>query len=151
MPGDKDAGGLIPNNNHEAENPGLGASPEFIEKWLENQNKQVEAKARETELQFQQDDHAFEFGKLSLEAQSKDRVDERANGRKSQRDRLIFVLVVILVIAILVAAALFLGKDVVALELVKAVLFITAGAAGGYGYGRTKGRQDGDSPPSAPP
>lgn len=124
--------------------PGHGASPELIERWLENQNKQIEAKARETELQFQQDNHAFEFGKLSLDAQGRDRIHERTNSRKSQRDKMVFVFAIILVIAVLVAVALFLNKDEIALELVKAVIYVTAGAVGGYGYARTKPKGESD-------
>lgn len=127
----------------------LGTSPDLIEKFLDSQNRQVEAKVKETELQFQQDSNNFEYGKLALEAQSNDRVNERISARKTSRERYIFLFAVIALVVGLIATAMWLNKDEMAKELVKALIYVSAGALGGYGLGKAKGKNEPD-PPQTP-
>lgn len=113
-------------------------SPDIVERWLQTQNRQIDAQVRASELQCQQDTHAFEFGKLALAAQKDDRVHERENNRKAQRDRLVFLLLIAVLVGAIIITAICLNKEQIAMELVKAVIYIAAGAAGGYGYAKTK-------------
>jgi Flp pilus assembly protein TadB len=121
---------------------------ELLERFVENQGKDLAVRAQELEIEKQKDNNSLEFGKLSLAAQERDRTHDRECGRKVQRDRLIAVLTVVLIFAALVFAALQLNKDAIAMELVKAVILVSAGAAGGYGYAKSSARNAVDSPPT---
>ena len=54
-----------------------------IEKWLDNQSKEIETKQRDIELRKQTDDHNFEYAKFALNAQVDDSKDERGHGSKN--------------------------------------------------------------------
>jgi len=130
-----------------AHEPGAPA-PELIDKWLDNQNQQIEAKARETELAFQQDKHSFEFATLSIASQERDREAARVCARKTRQDSFWLIGVLVLILATLLGLALWLSKDAVALEIIKDIGLLFGGAFGGYGYGKSKSRDKSPDDPS---
>ena len=72
--------------------PETGAvhSQVVIEKWLENQTKEIETRQLEVDLQKQTDNHNFEYAKTALRAQATDSESERIHASQRHRRNLIF-------------------------------------------------------------
>lgn len=110
---------------------------QFIEVLVANQTKELEVRARELELHRQTDRHNFEYAQAALAAQVQDRQAERESRRKSKVHTYIFVSFVILLVIALVSIALWLNKDQVALEVIKAIVYLLSGGGAGYAIGKT--------------
>lgn len=110
----------------------------LIERFVENQSKEIELRQREMELEQQRENNGFSYGKAALEAQERDRKDERECRRNQRKDQQRMMLYLAGLIVIVVLGALWLGSEALAMELAKAILLLSAGAAGGYGVGRSK-------------
>ena len=133
--------------NQALEKSGSQSSPQpppFIEKWIENQSKEIENRQREIEVQKQTDDHNFEYAKLALSAKAKDNEDERAHVSRQQKRILTFAAIMTGVLIGFLVYSLHTGKDQVALEIIKAAIFIASGGAGGYALGVKKSHEKGD-------
>ncbi|TDB34848.1 hypothetical protein TEP_15065 [Stenotrophomonas sp. TEPEL] len=111
---------------------------QLLEQILENQVREFEIKSRELEIEKQKDANAFQFSREALSAQERDRKHERECKRGERRDRYWLIAIMALILAGLIGAALAMGHKDVAIELVKAVILISAGAAGGYGLAKKK-------------
>ena len=118
--------------------PSQQAPPPFIEKWIENQSKEIENRQREIELQKQTDDHNFEYAKLALNAQAEDSESERTHKSQQHTRNLIFIGLMTTALIGFLVYSLHTGKDQVALEIIKAAIFIASGGAGGYAWGVRK-------------
>lgn len=117
---------------------------ELLGKFIDYQVGDLETRREELELRKKEEDHAFEFGKHSIDAQLKDGQRNRDFlGRIfSKAVWLIGALAFFFLMFLLVA--LFLGKDQIVMEIIKAAIFIFSGGAGGYAIGQHKR----DRPPS---
>lgn len=129
---------------------GKNQPPRLIEKFLENQSKELELRAQELALGQQKDNNAFQFGKEALAVKAADRRDQRLHEHKVRVATYWFVGAVVCAVFLLLTYALHLGRDTFALEIVKAVVFLLSGGAGGYGlakarHGRTSGEPKGVS------
>lgn len=117
------------------------------EKWLQqlvdNQAKELELRSRELDLQKQQDSNNLDFAKESLAAQERDRKHARECERDKQKDRYWLVGAIVAALLLVVAVAVWKDKDQLAMEIVKAVAYLTAGAAGGYAAGRLRPTSNG--------
>lgn len=118
-------------------------TPELLEQFFLNQAKEIELRQSELSLKKQEDDHGFEFAKAALSAKTTDRNSEREHDQKIQNTRLIFAGAIALVIATLIMYALSIGKDNFAMELIKAVIFILSGGAGGFAIGKSSHKDSG--------
>lgn len=119
------------NNNQPVLHPPL--APATIAQLVENQSKELELRAQELSLQRQADSHGFEFGKKALEAQIDDRRMQRDYSQQMQRSQHYLVSFLALLVFGIITAALFLNKEAIASEIIKAVGYMTAGGFGGYG------------------
>lgn len=119
---------------------------DVVERLVENQFKEIALRAQELELESQKDTNTLEYSKLALSAQERDREAERTASRNRQKDRLGFILAITVIVALLIGGALYLDKDQVALELVKAAILMLAGGAGGYGLARAQETQNPQDP-----
>jgi len=118
---------------------GLPSQPvniSVINKFLDNQNKELEIKVREIEQQKVSDQHAFEYSKIALEKESIDRNSQREFVRKCRKDNFYFITGIVLLIVGLVSYSLYVGKDQIAMEIIKSIIFLLSGGAGGYAIGR---------------
>lgn len=115
---------------------------QLIEQFVKNQGKELEQRAQELDLEKQKDANAFEYGKLALEAQERDRKHERERRRGERRDRYFLIGGALVLLVILVGGAMMMGYANIAMEIAKAVALLAAGAWGGYGYARSKDRDD---------
>jgi cation transport ATPase len=118
--------------------------PPWLAQFIENQKKELAVRAQELELARQQDNHNIEYAKESLAAQERDRKDERDCSRAGSRDRYRLIIWLVLIVAALIGAALYSGHEDIATELVKAIIFIAAGAFGGYGYAANRAKRAND-------
>lgn len=137
--GDKKA--MIPAELAETLNKVLEAQAQDM--ILKSEQNQIERERLEVDKQ--KDTNAFKFGMASLDAQAKDRVHARDCERGQRKDAQRMIILILLIIALLVAYALYLDKDALAEELIKAVVFLVAGGVGGYGIAmKKKSKDEGD-------
>jgi len=97
------------------------------------------------ELQKQQDNHNFEFSTKALEVQANDRKDARLHIRLKNRQELIFISVLATIIAGIIFYSLYTNKDQIAIEIIKAIIYMSAGGSAGYGYARSQNRPSNNS------
>ena len=124
--------------------PAHSDQQQMFEQLLENQKQDLELRAQQLELDKQKDNNALAFGRDALKAQAEDRAHERELGRKTKRDVLWLVGVLAVMIVTVVIVAMCMDKDAIAQEVIKAVIYVGVGGAGGYGVGRA-GRPKGDN------
>ncbi len=110
----------------------------LLNKILDNQTRELALKEKEIEAQNKHDQNSLEFAKVSLKAQSEDTSRNIKHHTRIIGMRYWFAGVVIMIISMLVAYALATDNDVFALEVIKAITFLIAGAVGGYGYRSSK-------------
>ena len=122
---------------------------QMLEQILQNQVKELELKGTELELknselalQKQQDNNSFDFAKASLAATERDRQDARKCDRDKMKDRYKLIGAISMGLILLVCLAVFKDKDELAMEIIKAIGYIFAGAMGGYAAGRLKSGAD---------
>lgn len=89
-------------------------------------------------MQKQADTHNFEFSKKALEAQIEDRKSQRDVAMKMEKNRLYMAGFLGIALSGIVITALYLNKETVALEIIKAVGYFVAGGASGYGLKKAK-------------
>jgi hypothetical protein len=118
------------------------AAPPWVDKLLENQSKDLELKAKELDIQRQKDADNLDYAKLALGAQERDRKDARQCERGKQTDRYKLIGGLSVGLIMLVALAIWLGKEAMALEIIKAIAYMSAGVVGGYSAGRLRGGSD---------
>ena len=120
------------------------SSPAIVQQMVDNQTKEL--LLRETELKLKKDheSHNFEFAKKALEAQQKDRSEGRNKWAEVQRYRWGYALASLVVVLIIAAYAMHIGKEAIIMEVVKAALFYAAGGASFYYVGKIKGGQQKD-------
>lgn len=114
----------------------------LIEKFLQNQSKELDIKAKEIEQLKTSDQHAFEYSKIALEKEAIDRSSQRDFVRKCRKDSFLFISGIVAVIGLLVGYSLWIGKDQIAMEIIKSVIFLLSGGAGGYAIGRRAKEND---------
>ena len=133
-----------PSSSQALVTPETGAvhSQVVIEKWLENQTKEIETRQLEVDLQKQTDNHNFEYAKTALSAQVTDSESQRIHASQQHKRNLIFAGFMALAMISFLVYSLYSGKDQVALELIKGAIFIASGGAGGYALGVRKTRKE---------
>ena len=107
----------------------------LLEKWIDTQTKEIENKQREIELRKQTDKNQFEYAKLALDAQANDTSEERAHESKQHGRKLIFAGIMAGALIAFLVYSLHTGKDHIVLEILKAIVFLASGGAGGYALG----------------
>jgi hypothetical protein len=105
---------------------------------LQNQANELELRAQELAIQQQKDTHAFEFGKDALAAKITDRRDQRVHEQGMRKQTFRLLLVTIIVVSMLIAYALFSNNAAFATEIIKALVFVFSGGAGGYGLAKAQ-------------
>ena len=115
--------------------PGSNLPPAFIEKWLDNQSKEIENRHRELELRKQTDNNNFEYAKLALDTKADDTRDEREHDSQQHKRILRFAGTMAVVLIGFLIYCLETGKDTFAIEILKAAIFIASGGFGGYALG----------------
>ncbi len=113
-------------------------SPDLVQQLITNQTRELELRTSDLVLQQQKDNNAFAFGKEALAAKATDLKDQRRHQFFKMVATFIFIAFLVLLTVVLIAYALANGKDAMALEIIKAVIYVGGGAVGGYGIGRAR-------------
>ena len=114
-------------------------------KELEISEKQIVIQAEQLTIQKQRDANSYAFSKQALETQADDRKNARDYNKKKRRDKYIFSSIVVFVISGLIVYSIYRDKDQFATEIVKAVIYLTAGGAGGYGVSKAQDKSQGQN------
>ncbi len=109
---------------------------------LEVRSKEVDVRLREIDLRGKESANAAELASKGIEAGLKDRAEARNTSRSMQRDRLVFFGVVALLVTGCIVAAIVYNKEAIAQEIIKALILIFGGGAGGYAIGRSSTTKD---------
>ena len=116
--------------------PNLQAST--IEMMVRNQEKKLQLEAQQLSLEAQRDKHSFEFAKESLAAKS------AGQGQKQKHETTVLLiktctlLFFSLFVCVLIVFAMWTGHEAAAMEIIKALIYLSVGLVGGYGYAKTK-------------
>jgi hypothetical protein len=111
---------------------------ELIQVFLANQGKELELKAQELAFNQQSDKHSFEYAKTALDANMQDREATRKHTLNSQKTILLFVFAIFIFGAVFLGFAMYSGKDAIAMEIIKATIFLISGGSGGYAIGKSR-------------
>lgn len=113
-------------------------SPDVVQQLISNQARELELRASDLALQQQKDNNAFSFGKEALVAKASDLKDQRRHQHWKMVITFCFIGFLVLLTVALIAYAMHSGKDAMATEIIKAVIYVGGGAVGGYGIGRSR-------------
>lgn len=125
-------------NEKEKDRSGTQPAPFPIKEFLENQKREIEIRAGELQLKAQEDAHAFEHAGRALAAQERDRHDDRNFRLKSAKHRYWFVGALVVAALAFILSLAYMGKDQLAIEIVKAAIYLATGATAGFFYGKGK-------------
>ena len=117
-------------------------TPDLIRTLLENQSKELELKSIELSLQKQQDIHGFEFGKEALRIKAEDRKLQREHDFKVKKSRYLLIGSLMLLVSGIIVYALNSNNSPVALEIIKAIVYLAGGGLGGYGLAKSSNPKD---------
>lgn len=123
-----------------AQNP-QPLDPTLINRFLTVQEKELVIRTEELALKKQADNNTFEYSKAALDANVKDREAEREHAKTTIKYWYIFASVITIVFFIFLGCALYLNKEQIALEIIKAIIFLASGGIGGYAYGKSENKQ----------
>jgi len=93
-------------------------------------------RGQEIDLRKQNDRNAHDYAKAALEANVKDREAERNHVAGIAKFRYLFAGIIILFLVVLFCFALFMNKDQVVMEIIKAIMFFGSGGISGYALGK---------------
>jgi uncharacterized membrane protein YcjF (UPF0283 family) len=111
-------------------------SPALLEKFINVQEQELIIRGQEIDLRKQSDGNAHEYAKAALEANVKDREAERTHIANITKSRYIFAGIIIFFLIILFCFALFLNKDQIVMEIIKAIILFGSGGISGYAFGK---------------
>jgi hypothetical protein len=114
--------------------------PRVIEDMVRQQAQQLELRNRELSLKEKDLDRQAGYAEKVLAAQADDLKDQRRHESKQTRTKIIGAVIVFVLILAFLAICILKGHETIALEIVKAVVYLAAGGSGGYAYGRTRKR-----------
>lgn len=123
----------------------------LLEKFIDNQSKELSIRSQEIELQAQENKQTAEISHRALEFQAQDRRETRQFMLSQRKQTLILSGTLVVVFLAVVAFAMYSGNSSVAIEMLKAVGYIATGLLGGYGYAKSRPKDSGDGgaqPPS---
>lgn len=120
----------------EQKTTGNSLAPATIADLVQNQKRELEIRAEELRLKAQEDQHAFAHAGKVLEAQERDRKDQRQACHREAVNRYRFIGIITIVSLLFIVTLVCLGKDQVALDIVKTAVSLITGAIGGFFYGK---------------
>ena len=116
---------------------------ELLSKWVEVQSGEIKLQTERLRIEESELHNNHDLAIIAIEKQASDRDSQREFIRKCRKDNFLFISGIIAVIGGLIFSALYMDKDSIAMEIIKAVLFLTSGGAGGYAIAKSnKGDQE---------
>lgn len=123
-----------------AKNRQGNVSEHVVQKFLENQSKELEI--REKEIAERQSGHAkqLDYAREVLSANKEVELKKIQEGSKNRYATYIFASVIVLILVVFAVIALYLDKDSIVKDLIHNAMYFFAGSIGGYGYASIKGK-----------
>jgi hypothetical protein len=112
-------------------------SPQVIERMVTLQEKELEIRARELESQHKESENNFKYAQSALDAHAHDRKDERDHQTRRRKGLYIIIGIIVTILFIFLFAAAYIGKESLAMEVVKLVGAFVCGGGGGYAIGKS--------------
>lgn len=116
--------------------------PETIAQLVRNQEKKLALEAQQLSLQAQQDRHSYEFACKALQAKSAGQDKKQGHEAKILVIKTAGLLLLALIVAVLIGFAIWSNHRDEAMEIIKALIYLSSGAAAGYGFARSKRDQE---------
>ncbi|HEU4558258.1 MAG TPA: hypothetical protein VFS20_10425 [Longimicrobium sp.] len=113
----------------------------LIHRFLDQQAQEIAIRSQELQIRQLEIKAGYRFSRASLDAQQTDLKDKRSEERKKRRDQLFFVGFVTVVLIGLVVYLLQSGKEGLAHEILKALVYITTAATSGFYAGKSSERK----------
>lgn len=110
---------------------------ELLSKWVEVQSSEIKLQTERLRIEESELHNNHDLAIIAIEKQANDREAQREFVRKCRKDSFLFISGIIGVIGALIFSALYMDKDPIAMEIIKAVLFLTSGGAGGYALAKS--------------
>lgn len=130
------AKGIQPSQNNNALAP---VSQSAINKFLDNQAKELELKSQELMLRKSEIDNNQAYSLKALEAQKEDRRETRETYTLVMKWRSIVYSLCFVIILIFCGYAIYMGESQIIMEVLKISLPALATGVGGYFFGKNKG------------
>lgn len=115
---------------------------ELLSKWVEVQGNEIKLQTERLRIEESELHNNHELAKIAIEKQAIDRNSQREFIRKCRKDSFLFISGIVAAIGLLVGYSLWIGKDQIAMEIIKSVIFLLSGGAGGYAIGSRSKEND---------
>ena len=115
---------------------------DVLRQFAENQAQEFHLRQQEQSVRRQEVENAHEYALKLLDAQLVDRQRERESSKNHLTTGGWFVMVIVLALIGGICYALYLNKDQLVIELVKAIIFIVSGGIGGYSLKTLNAKKD---------
>lgn len=113
----------------------------LLNKWFDVQTQEMRLQAERLKLEEKELINNHDIAKITIDRQAIDRTQQREFIQQCRKDTFLFISGISSLIAALVIAALWLGKDQIAMEIIKDIIFLLSGGAGGYAIGKNKNKE----------
>ncbi|MHB8822597.1 MAG: hypothetical protein ACYDAI_02505 [Trichloromonadaceae bacterium] len=90
------------------------------------------------DLQKQADNNSYQYAQAALGAQAKDRDASCTHQLATRKTTYLFIFALVVIIAGLMAYAIGSGNQAIAMEIIKAIIFLVSGGSGGYALAKSK-------------
>lgn len=110
----------------------------LIKQFLDLQEKEIQLRLGQVEIQKQQDNNNFAYANKVVESQVQDRQSQRVHEQDFYSKLFSAIKFVVCLLIILIGMAFYLNKDAMAIELIKLIAYPIIGAFGGYGFAQNK-------------
>jgi hypothetical protein len=111
---------------------------ETINRFLDNQGRELSLREREIELRAQDITSQSSYAHAALDAQERDTEKNRQHQNRQTIARYIFSAIMTLICLGFIGYSMSIGQEAIAVEVMKFVAYMSAGGIGGYFLGRNK-------------
>lgn len=115
-----------------------------VDRFLDIQDKELTLREKELEHSKQARELDHEYALKALDAQIKDREGIRQHESSSTKFRYAFAAAILIGLFVLFGVAIKYNKDQIVMEILKVIMYVGAGALGGYSWG-VKGKRSVDT------
>lgn len=132
-------------NRQNPKQESIEVSPKLVERFLDNQAKQLKIEEQRLNIDRDNNNHNFQLASKSIDAQAKDLENQRSHKKQIYYLVSIVGLIVFAGILGMIFFCLHIGKEQVALEIIKLGGTSIISVFGGYFYGRSRGKKDSEN------
>lgn len=112
-------------------------APQAIDRFLDLQRQEMDIRAKELETHSKEIEYNSRYAQNALEAHAQDRKDERDHQTRRRKGLYIIIGVVVAMLLVFLFAAAYIGKENLAIEVVKLLVAFLGGGGGGYAIGKS--------------